>query len=162
MHHFRLLALACPLSTDAEKLMLVSVSVQALSSKLRWLSHALVESHNPQSPRICQVQARSFKTRFQPWHFVSPAFPPEAEVKVKKTNDYRPCPQDEFELTSLDDVLLHSFLEPGLTLTITGLTCSPKSSMRHLNIEADRQTQALAREFGLSMALTGLLYSGWH
>ena len=45
---------------------------------------------------------------------------------MKKTYDYRPCPQDEFEITSLDDDLLHPLLEPGPQLDHYWLDTFPK------------------------------------
>lgn len=62
----------------------------------------------------------------QPWHFSSPSVPPEPEVKVKKSYHYHPCPQDEVDLTSLRDAMLHSLLKPGPHLDEFWLNRFPK------------------------------------
>jgi hypothetical protein len=105
-----------------------TVLLQILSSKLPWLSHILktLDLTVPKALDFVKFRLVPVKTCCQPWHFVSPAFPPEPEVKVKKTYDYRPCPQDEFEITSLDHVLLHSLLEPGPHLDHYWLDMFPK------------------------------------
>jgi hypothetical protein len=102
--------------------------LQTLSSKFRWLTDVLmtVDLTIPKALQFVKFRLVPVKTCCQPWHFVSPAFPPETEVKVKKTYDYRPCPQDEFEITNLDDVLLHSLLESGPHLDHYWLDMFPK------------------------------------
>ena len=41
----------------------------------------------PKALEFVKFRLAPVKTRFQPWHFVSPAIPPEAEVKVKRWYD---------------------------------------------------------------------------
>lgn len=99
-----------------------------LSSKLRELLHIPIplDLTIPKALEFVKFRLVPVKACCQPWHFVSPAFPPEPEVTVKRTYHYRPCPQDEFEITSLDDILLHSLLEPGPHLDHYWLDLFPK------------------------------------
>jgi hypothetical protein len=61
----------------------------------------------------------------RPWNFTSPSLPPEQEIK-KQNYIYAPCPADDYEISSLDHVMLHSLLTPGPHLDRFWLDQFPK------------------------------------
>jgi hypothetical protein len=85
-----------------------------LSTKrcLSWVLKA-VDLTTAKSLEFVHFQLVPIAERIRPWNFQSPSFPPEAEVKVKKTYHYEPCPHLDVNPESLNETLLHDLLEPG-------------------------------------------------
>lgn len=65
------------------------------------------------------------REKTQPWNFTSPALPPEQEVRQQRYL-YAPCPHDDYEIASLDHVMMHSLLTPGPHLDRFWLDQFPK------------------------------------
>lgn len=93
------------------------------SSFVKWLA----------PPKLSKIAGLDF-VRFRvvpvrevtrPWNFTSPSLPPEQEIQ-KQNYIYAPCPADDYEISSLDHVMVHSLLTPGPHLDRFWLDQFPK------------------------------------
>ena len=96
-------------------------------STISWLSWLVTATDLTiaNSIEFVRFQLVPIATDIRPWNFQSPSFPPEVEVKVKKTYHYFPCPVD-VDPTGLNGELLHCLWKPGPHLDRFWLDFFPK------------------------------------
>lgn len=96
-------------------------------STIRWLSWLLTTTDltTAHSIQFVRFQLVPIAMDIRPWNFHSPSLPPEAEVRVKKTHHYDPCPVD-VDPTGLNGELLHCLWKPGPHLDRFWLNLFPK------------------------------------
>jgi hypothetical protein len=91
---------------------------------LAWLFRA-IDITAAHSIRFVRFQLDPVAMNVRPWNIRSPNFPPEAEVHVKKTYHYVPCPA-EVDPAGLNGELLHCLLKSGPHLDRFWLNYFPK------------------------------------
>jgi hypothetical protein len=96
-------------------------------STVSWLSWLVITINltSPHSIEFVRFQLVPVAMDIRPWNFHSPSLPPEAEVRVKKTYHYDPCPTYE-DPTGFNEELLHCPWKPGPHLDRFWLEFFPK------------------------------------